>query len=105
MTPITVYKEDIENAIEKLNGSTVNGILRAINILQNALLVSTTAKPCINASEAYHREAISQELNNKYIIVEILDILTTFGHTESISCMRVLGDSTMALKAKLVGNK
>ncbi len=41
MTPITVYKEDIENAIEKLNGSTANGILRAINILQNILLVST----------------------------------------------------------------
>lgn len=34
-------------------------------------------KPKLNLSEAYHRQAISQELNNKYIIVEMLDIIKT----------------------------
>jgi hypothetical protein len=113
MTPIIVYREDIENAIERLNGSTVDGIIRAINILQNALLLSSKPTPCIkNTSDAFSKETVELELNNKYAIVELLDMLMehakyhieALGIDSKVFTMPLMFDAEN-LKNRLTGEK
>lgn len=59
---------------------------------------------CIRLEEAYHKQAVHEELNNKYIIIEILNMLIEHGREEAPSSSSILVKAK-ALKAKVVGDK
>jgi hypothetical protein len=90
MTPITVYKEDIENACRYLNDSTVMGVRRAHNILVNILIIAEGRQEENNTKE---------QINNQQAILRVLDILRYHG----MRCDSMLLKDAERLKAELVG--
>lgn len=92
MTPITVYKEDIENACRHLNDSTVMGVRRAHNILVNILTIAEGRPEEDNTKE---------QITNQQAILRILDMLRYHG----MRCDSMLLKDVESLKAKLVGEK
>jgi hypothetical protein len=96
MTPITVYKEDIENACRHLNESTVMGVRRAHNILVNMLTI-TEGRPEENNTE--------DQITNQQAILEILDIMMNSNCSRGWNRSTILETRLKALKNKLEGEK
>jgi hypothetical protein len=92
MTPITVYKEDIENAYRHLNESTVMGVRRAHNILVNILTIAEGRPEEDNTKE---------QITNQQAILRILDMLRYHGMRYDSMLLK----DVESLKAKLVGEK
>jgi hypothetical protein len=88
MTPITTYREDIELAIKRLDNQTVNGLIRARQILENILTLNSTKKNTgkVEAPRPWpdppHRNLTREEID---LAFNIVSNVRNHAHTMSVS--------------------
>jgi len=110
MTPITVYKEDIENACQHLNESTVMGVRRAHNILVNMLTIAEGRPKENNTEEQTAPQPQDTKLweicfkTHHSAILEILDMLYEVSQY-TLPMNRNVMNQVKTLKAKLEVDK